>query len=60
MTTCGNCGSTEIRCVDSEGAVMSGPFTEEYECQQCGATGTISGRAEDTGDEWERSGEVFA
>jgi hypothetical protein len=57
---CGECHSYEIVCRNSTGAVEDGRFTEKFLCDDCGATGTISGRAEEPPRQWTTSGGLFA
>jgi transposase-like protein len=56
--TCKQCGgATEL--VDETGGVENGRFREEYRCVACGATGTVTGKAEASPPEWTRVGRVF-
>jgi hypothetical protein len=59
VTTCAQCGSLDIDCVESSGGVEAGDFTEEWQCGSCGATGVIKGEASDPPHEWDKTGEVF-
>jgi hypothetical protein len=56
---CNQCGSLNVTVEESSGGVKSGNFREKHECQNCGATGTIKGNAEDPADSWTRYGSVF-
>jgi hypothetical protein len=52
------CDHTNAKVIESTGGITEGHFTEHYKCP-CGATGTVTGRAEQPASEWNRSGEVF-
>jgi len=55
---CKQCnGALEL--TQSSGGVKEGQFTEQYKCVQCGATGRISGHAEDPAHQWRHSGRAF-
>lgn len=56
---CRRCDSRDIECADSTGGVVDGRFTEKYLCNDCGATGSISGRAEEPAKEWRARGDLF-
>jgi hypothetical protein len=47
-------------CVKADEPSDSGNFTEQYKCDNCGATGTISGREEDRPENWNKYGRCFA
>lgn len=51
------CDHNAAQCIDSTGGIERGHFVEVYECE-CGATGRISGHAENPST-WVRTGEVF-
>jgi len=57
---CQNCDAPTVVCVRTDEPADSGHFTEEYECGTCGATGTISGREEESPDKWSKYGRCFA
>jgi hypothetical protein len=58
---CAQCDSEDIDCISSTGAVdEDGRFTEKLTCNDCGATGSISGRTEHRQDKWRCSGELFS
>lgn len=58
--TCGSCGSSAVELTENTGGTTSGRFSERYECETCGATGSISGEASAPPADWRRSGRVFA
>jgi len=41
---CNACGGP-TKCVETTGGIESGHFYERYECQQCGATGSVQGES---------------
>jgi len=57
---CNNCGAPTVTCVKADEPADTGRFTEQYECSNCGASGTISGREEDTPENWSKYGRCFA
>lgn len=56
---CANCGSEAVTCVETTEPKDEGTFTEQYECPECGAKGTITGREEKSPTTWKRYGRVF-
>jgi hypothetical protein len=57
---CDECDNDEIKCRKSTGGVDDGKFTERFICRHCGATGTITGRAENQPQDWRTRGDLFA
>jgi len=56
---CAACNQGPVHLEDSTGGVEAGKFVEEYECENCGATGEITGNTYTTPANWMYSGEVF-
>jgi hypothetical protein len=56
--TCAYCNEGPVICEESHGGT-SGRFREEWECQHCGAAGTVKGVAEQPESEWTKTGMVF-
>ena len=54
-----DCDHTNAKIVDQSGGTKEGSFVEHYECQLCGARGTIKGQAGDPPQQWQRTGPVF-
>ncbi len=52
------CDHSAAQVVDSQGGTTEGRFKEKYECP-CGATGYVSGNAEEPPQQWNRWGRVF-
>lgn len=58
--SCANCGSPEVYCVDSKGGTeRDAHFEELYECNHCGARGTVRGKNGVSPQKWSRVGSVF-
>jgi len=57
--SCGECGSDLVKPVDVDEPQDEGRFMEKWECQYCGATGTVSGREEQPPSEWNKYGGAF-
>lgn len=57
--TCSMCGSAAVGIVEQSGGTDGGRFAEHYECDSCGATGTIRGESSAPAAEWTRTGAVF-
>jgi len=53
-----SCDHSVAEIVEQSGGTKEGAFVEHYECQ-CGATGTIRGKADNPVEQWNRTGEVF-
>jgi hypothetical protein len=58
--SCDECDCDKIKCRKSTGGTDEGKFTERYICEYCGATGTITGRAENPPRDWRSRGDLFA
>jgi len=53
------CDHSAAMIVEQSGGTKEGAFVEQYECP-CGATGTITGQADEPPKHWNRTGEVFS
>lgn len=57
--TCKNCGQGIIVPVDVDEPSDSGYFSEEWECNVCGAKMFVHGREEQPPREWDRFGSAI-
>jgi len=51
--TCPQCDAEEIILTNSDGGVDVGPFTESYECADCGEAWKVTGKAQNRKESWE-------
>lgn len=58
--TCQSCGSDDINVTSSTGEDIEGEFKERYYCNNCGANGTVKGKAQDGPNDWSFGGELFS
>ena len=58
--TCAKCNQGVVEAVRVDEPKDSGYFSEEYECNVCGAKGYVHGREEKMPGEWTRFGECFS
>lgn len=59
MIDCEACGSPEVYCWGSKGAVDEGEFIEDWQCHNCNSLGVIKGDADDPPEQWDRTGLLF-
>lgn len=55
---CTECGGA-LTLENENGGINGGPFTEIYECVNCGARGSITGESSDPPNQWRKQGQVF-
>jgi len=51
--SCPQCDAEGIILTNSDGGVEVGPFTESYECADCGEEWKITGKAQDAKENWQ-------
>jgi len=56
--TCDNCGGN-LELIESNGGVVEGSFTEEYQCVVCNLTMTIAGEADAPPETWDKYGAAY-
>jgi transcription elongation factor Elf1 len=56
---CAKCGSNAVVETRVDEVQDSGSFSEEYECEICGAKGFIHGQEEQPPNRWDKFGEAF-
>jgi len=57
--SCQKCNAPTVVPVDVDEPSDEGYFMEKWECETCGATGTVSGREEQPPSEWNKYGACF-
>jgi len=55
---CDNCGGY-LELIESNGGIVEGSFTEEYQCCICNLTMTITGEADAPPETWDRYGAAY-